>query len=265
MRRMKRLIPALFILLGCIPSHPKQRMAEPVAQKQVLQTADPITKATGSENVIEYEGFTISYNSQWLIPNWVAYELTAEETDGPYSRKGRVFMADPSIGVIQADDQDYRGSGWSRGHMAPAADFKWSDTAMKESFYYTNICPQDVQLNNRYWNKLENMVRLWAQIYGRVFVVTGPIIGENIHGTIGKHQVVVPDAFYKAILAIDGKNYKSIAFIMVNTPEPRHLRDCAVSVNRLEEIIGVDLFAHLNDSIEEAVESKVDITTWNIR
>ena len=145
MRSMNILLPALFILLGCIPSHPRQGMVKPEPQKPVQTKTVRATTETSSQDIIEYEGFTVSYNSQWRIPNWVAYELTAEETDGPYSRKGKDFMADPTTSVLQADAYDYKGSGWSRGHMAPAADFKWSDKAMTESFYYTNICPQDVQ------------------------------------------------------------------------------------------------------------------------
>ena len=113
--------------------------------------ARPTPIAVGS-SVIEYSGFKVSYNASGKIPNWVLYELTASETEGPYSRKGKDFQADPGLSLPQANDGDYRRSGWSRGHMAPAADFKWSDRAMTETFYYTNICPQNSTLNQKYWN-----------------------------------------------------------------------------------------------------------------
>ena len=222
------------------------------------------TTETSSQDIIEYEGFTVSYNSQWRIPNWVAYELTAEETEGPYSRKGKDFMADPATSVLQADAYDYKGSGWSRGHMAPAADFKWSDKAMTESFYYTNICPQDVQLNNRYWTTLENKVRSWARHFGRVYVVTGPIVANNSTNRIGVHGVMVPDAFFKAILAPKEDGWTSIAFVMLNTPEPRQLKDCATTVNEVEKVTNLDLFGFLDDSLEETVENILDYKEWRV-
>lgn len=264
MRSMNILLPALFILLGCIPSHPRQGIVKPVPQKPVQTKTVQATTETSSQDIIEYEGFTVSYNSQWRIPNWVAYELTAEETDGPYSRKGKDFMADPATSVLQADAYDYKGSGWSRGHMAPAADFKWSDKAMTESFYYTNICPQDVQLNNRYWTTLENKVRSWARQFGRVYVVTGPIVANNSTNRIGVHGVMVPDAFFKAILAPKEDGWTSIAFVMLNTPEPRQLKDCATTVNEVEKVTNLDLFGFLDDSLEETVENILDYKEWRV-
>ena len=216
------------------------------------------------DTIIEYTGFTLCYDERAHIPLWVAYELTSEETNGPYSRKGKNFQPDLRQSISQADTYDYSRSGWSRGHMAPAADFKWDDQAMAETFYLTNICPQDEQLNNRYWNTLENKVREWAKSFGSVCVVTGPIVGKNVNGTIGSHHVVVPDAFYKAVLAFDGENYISIAFIMENSPEPRHMRDCAVTVNELEELTGIDFFVNLDDSYEETVESQLDFKAWRV-
>ena len=146
---------AIFLTSSCIPARPKAGARVPAVQNRSTRQTPAVTKSSPFETIIEYEGFTVSYNQSLRIPNWVFYELTAEETTGPFSRKGKDFQQDPSACVSQADAYDYRGSGWSRGHMAPAADFKWSDTAMSETFYYTNICPQDRELNNRYWNTLE--------------------------------------------------------------------------------------------------------------
>ena len=264
MRNTNILIPAIFILLGCIPSHPRQGKTKTVAREQAQQESVSIAKDTIPQDIIEYEGFTISYNSQWLIPNWVAYELTAEKTDGPYSRKGKDFMADPTPEVPQADATDYRGSGWSRGHMAPAADFKWSDKAMTESFYYTNICPQDAQLNNRYWTTLENKVRSWARQFGRVHVITGPIVSPDSNNRIGVHGVMVPDAFFKTILAPKEGGWTSIAFIMSNTSEARQLKDCATTVNEVEKVTNIDFFSFLDNAIEETVESMLDYKEWRV-
>ena len=134
---------------------------------------------------------------------------------------------------------------------------------MSESFYYTNICPQDVQLNNKYWATLENKVRSWARQYGKVYVVTGPIVAPGSDSN-GVHDVMVPNAFFKAILAAKKEGWISIAFVMSNTPDPRHLKDCAVTVNEVEKMTGFDFFGFLDDSVEESVEDMLDYMEWRV-
>lgn len=212
------------------------------------------------ETLIEYEGYTVSYNDKLLIPNWVSYELTAGETDGPYSRKGMEFRQDRGIRTRQADTDDYRNSGWSRGHMAPAGDFKWSDEAMLETFYFTNCCPQDQSLNAGQWNTLEQKVRSWARKYGSVTVVTGPIVGKNSHGTIGRSKVVVPDAFFKAVLAGE----QAIAFVMYNHNHNANMQTCAMTVDSLEKITGFDFFSDLDDKDEKRIEESYTLKYWGL-
>ena len=138
---------------------------------------------------ISYSGYEVMYDPKYKIPKWVKYELVSTETDGPYSRKGLNFCQDPSANLPQADDYDYKNSGWSKGHMAPAADFKWSRQAMIETFYYTNCCPQNQSLNSGQWNTLEKKVREWANRYGSVTVVTGPLVWNNEYGVIGNNKM----------------------------------------------------------------------------
>ena len=93
-----------------------------------------------TEQIIKHTGYTVSYNEDWKIPNWVAYELTAAEVQGDEPRSNK-FVPDPDVWGETATNFDYKGKGYDRGHMAPAADMKWSRKAMKESFYYSNILP----------------------------------------------------------------------------------------------------------------------------
>ena len=215
--------------------------------------------------IIEYNGYTVSYDEDSRIPAWVAYELTADEANGTIGRSGKNFRPDEKAKVVQADNYDYRGAGWSRGHMAPAGDFKWDDGAMWDTFYYTNCCPQDEKLNNGSWNVLENKVRTWARQFGSVYVVTGPIIGQNQGGRIGVHGVVVPDAFFKAVLAYYDEAFHGIAFVMFNNSTPQRLPESYLSINDLEVILGLDLFPALDDSVEEKVEGDIDLIFWKIR
>ncbi len=215
--------------------------------------------------IINYTGYTLSYNEYARIPVWTAYELTSDKTDGGIGRRGKYFQFDSNANVIQADNNDYRGSGWSRGHMAPAGDFKWNEKAMLDTFYYTNCCPQNKQLNNGSWNILENRVRKWANQYGRVYVVTGPIIGLNFYGKIGSHQIVVPDAFFKALLVRSDDGYQGVAFVMYNNSTRQSLSESYMSINELEKMSGLDFFPGLDDTIEETVEDEVNLKFWNIQ
>lgn len=214
-----------------------------------------------SDVVLVYDGFVVNYNTKRLIPNWVAYELTAEELYGEVPRSNG-FGMDLNYQGKQAMREDYSYSGWDKGHMAPAADMKWSQTAMYESFYLTNVCPQDHELNGRDWHKLENRVRGWAAQYGKVWVVCGPIVNDNHHGTIGDREVMVPDGFFKAVLRQEDENFKSIAFVFDNDSHQQPLSKAVVSVNEVEALAGYDLFTNLNNTIEEAVESQANWEEW---
>lgn len=225
-----------------------------------------IPASTGSGRIVRHGAYVSSYNTSTLIPDWVAYELTAEEAGGRRDREGIEFRMDPDLkGCTQAMREDYSGSGWTKGHLMPAADAATSSSTMAETFYFTNICPQDETLNAGDWQYLEKKVRSWARRYGSVFVVTGPIVGENRYGTIGDRDVTVPDAFYKALLVRrkDG-SYSSIAFVMGNDSERYFLKDCNITVDELERLTGFDFFPGLDDRIEEKVESKVRLSDWGI-
>ena len=215
-----------------------------------------------SDIILVYSGFVVKYNPEYLIPDWVAYELTAEEVNGEVPRASG-FSMDLSYDGKQAMREDYSYSGWDKGHMAPSADMKWSQSAMYESFYLTNICPQNHDLNGRDCHALENRVRSWAQRYGRVWVVCGPIVNEKQYGTIGERNVLVPDKFFKAILRMDEDGtYHSIAFVFENDSSRQPLKDAVISVDVLESLIGYDLFAILDDEVETAIESQVSWADW---
>ena len=213
-----------------------------------------------NSQIIHYQGYNVSYNYEMLIPNWVSYELLADETNGDFSRKGKSFKPDPSLFIRQADNNDYRNSGWSRGHMAPAGDFKWSDEAMSETFYFTNCCPQDQSLNAGQWSTLEKKTRDSDNKYGKVIVITGPIVGDNRYGKIGANYVVVPNAFFKVLRTDE----QAIAFIMYNTSNNENLQRCAMTVDNLENVTRFDFFPELDDDTENYLESSFKLKYWGL-
>lgn len=219
----------------------------------------------GEDHIVVHEAYTSSYNTTTLIPNWVAYELTDQETYGDNERGGRMFSMDPDLRTRQAKREDYYNSGWTKGHMIPASDVRWSSTGMDETFYFTNVCPQNETLNAGDWEFLERQVRRWAREFGSVYVVTGPVIGSGRYGTIGERNVTVPDAFFKAVVCCTDGRQQAIAFVMGNDDSRYFLRDCAMSVDELEKLTGYDFFPALDDNIENTIESRFSLKDWGIR
>lgn len=218
---------------------------------------------SGMKNVVcHYSGFTAYFNPETHIPNCVAYEIIESETTGDEPRK-KSFEADHTIDGC-AESSDYRNSGYDRGHMAPAADMKWSKEAMEESFLMTNICPQVKSLNSGIWHRLEQRVREWAARDSSIIVVCGPIFtpGKPVE-QIGEIGVAVPHRFFKALYA-PGRNI-GIAFIFDNDKVKGELRKYAVTIDSVERETGLDLFYNLPDDIENEVENQCNYKLWEKR
>ena len=213
------------------------------------------------EQMLRRTGYTASYNKATKLPNWVAWHLTADRTTGPAKRSGVDFQADMNVPAPRAEDSDYYGSGYDRGHMCPAADNKYSEKAMEESFLFTNMCPQNGNRNRGGWNEMEQACRRWAKEYGGVYVVCGPILYKGKHKTIGKNKVVVPEAFFKVVLRT-GENPKAIGFIYKNAEGNRPKGDYVNTVDEVERITGIDFFPELPDDVENKVEATADIADW---
>lgn len=213
-----------------------------------------------SNTVVHYKGYTAHFNKERHIPNCVVYEITAQEARGKRERSGN-FERDANVAGCP-NWWDYRDSGYDRGHMAPAGDMKWDEQAMNETFYLTNICPQDNALNAGLWNDLELTVRDWARRDKALIVVTGPIVG-NKPSTIGQDMdIVVPDAFFKVILAPKCNPMRAIGFICPNRACGGTLKSYAVSVDEVEERTGMNFFNALPDDIETRIEANANFYQW---
>lgn len=238
-----------------LPKKPKPtKCAYPIEYPEVLDIDD----------IVVHEGFAASYNHETLCPNWVAYELTAEEANGRMKGK-ESFQWDPLLKGRQSNREDYKNDQqWDKGHMAPKADMKWSVNAYEESFFLTNICPQNRSFNGGIWLSTEKLARRSAEKYGKVFIITGPIFTDRKFGTLGESKVAIPDRFFKALLIPKGNTYSAIAFVLDNAPANSSLKSSAMSVDSLESLIGRDLFYCLNDEIELIVESKILYADWTL-
>ena len=192
----------------------------------------PLTKSEQGQ-IIQRTGYTLSYDAKNKTPQWVAWELTKEETRGNEERTNE-FQPDPDVIGAKVLTYDYSHSGYDRGHMAPAGDMKWNKKAMEESFYMSNICPQDHNLNTEDWNDLEMKCREWARRYGKVYIVCGPIYNGKRNEYIGEHRVKVPDAFFKVILINKENKLRALGFLFENESGERPLEEYLTPVDSIE-------------------------------
>lgn len=212
------------------------------------------------DRIITHSGYSLLYNETHEQASWVAYDLTREETNKLYPRTDK-FIPDPLVLSGTASDSDYSGSGYDRGHLAPAADMGWSSAAMAESFYYSNMSPQAPSFNRGIWKKLEEQVRAWATEYGEVYIVTGPVLSSGLPA-IGPEKVSVPKYYYKVILDYSEPDLKGIGFVLPNSGSSQSLQNFAVSIDSVEKVTGTDFFPALPDAQEKNLEKSRCIPCW---
>ena len=210
-----------------------------------------------SSAVVHHCAYSLEYSEANEQARWVAYMLCRNRLDGPYSRKstpGCQFHADDAVATHSSTPADYRRSGYSRGHLVPAADMKWDSLAQVETFLLSNISPQLADFNSGVWNRMEIQVRRWAEHYDTIFVVTGPLLKGGGKERIGDNRVTVPSAFYKAVY-IPAKR-QAIGFLIPHRQDKSALVTFAMTIDELEAKTGIDFFAGMPD--ETTIESSFD-------
>lgn len=209
----------------------------------------------------QYAGFILSFNTSTHTPQWVAWQLLGQETDGTTQRSNK-FWQDENIEGCPTPD-DYKHSGYDKGHLCPAADNKMSEQTMHDCFVMANMCPQAPELNQKAWATLEKKCRLWAQRDSAIYIVAGPIYNKADNATIGKTKVKVPSAFYKVIIAPYLTSPRGIAFVYPNMASPGNMQNYSTTIREVEKITGLDFFYSLPDSLENIIETSASFKEWN--
>jgi endonuclease G len=221
-------------------------------------TAQELLPTSTTHQIVRHTYYTLSYSEPNEQAEWVYYELNVDMVRGMQKRTDD-YRPDEKITTISAQLEDYRGSGYDRGHLCPAGDMKLNPVSMSESFYLSNMSPQDKDFNAGIWNDLENKVRSWVLVKGKLYVVTAGVLTTNL-GKIGTDGVTVPKYFYKVLY--DPKREKMIAFIIPHENSSKPLQTYVVTVDYIESITGIDFFPDLPDSLENRLESKIDVGDW---
>ena len=215
-------------------------------------------------DVIHHKYYTLSYSEEHEQPEWVAYKLTKDNLRKQRVPRAKKFKPDKAVATTSAYHKDYSHSGYTRGHMAPAGDMAFSKDAMRESFYMSNMTPQVKEFNGGIWRELEETVRDWAEQYGELYVVSGPVLkSEQINTKIGRNEVSVPSYNYKVILYNNGKDSKATAYLMPNEKSTKTIKNYQVTIDEIEDLTGIDFFADfLDPSIEQSIEANLDTKSW---
>ena len=225
-----------------------------------LSTGYPTAFTT--DTIRSYSGFDLGYNEQFEQASWVAYVLTRTEIESGTVNRTDNFRPDTTIVTGSSVLSDYRGSGFDRGHLAPAGDMKWSRLAMNESFLMSNMSPQVPSFNRGIWKRLEERVRDFAIEKDSLYVVTGPIL-DPIDSLIGENEVGVPGYYFKVLADLSPPDHSFIAFLLPNARSSDELLEFAITVDSLEKVTGYDFFATAPDQVVvQWLEQQLDLDSW---
>eukprot|EP01147_Barroeca_monosierra_P000192 gene191-3579_t len=241
--------------------HTKKRHLENT-EKYGLPSCENVVKRTGYIAGISYQTRTPKWVLQWLTEDFTQY-LTRDIVNQTNTDRSKfAFFEDESVDeLFRARLHDYRKSGYSRGHLAPASDNKLSEDAMHDTFSLScNIVPQELSMNGCDWLRLERMTKSLCNKYDHVFVVSGPMnVAKRDHKAncmmmkyqvIGPSQVAVPTHMFKVIFAENenGKDRAISAFVMPNRPIREHapLYRYQVPLQEIERSTGLRFFPKLD-------------------
>lgn len=221
-----------------------------------------LPKIRKGEEIVRHSYFSLVYSEEHEQSRWVAYVLKYDMINGDEERSNS-FKEDPKIITQSANDNDYKGSGYDRGHLAPAADMSFSQDAMQESFYYSNMSPQLPAFNRGIWKKLEAEFREYAQSLHKIYVVTGPILKPGL-SEIGENGVDIPEEYYKAALFVSDSCVQAIAFVLPNKKiSDESVYSFSISIDELEKRTGLNFYNNLPFFLENKVEKRVNIDFWS--
>lgn len=232
------------------------------------------TRYRGKETIT----YSLEYDESLHHSKWVAFTFYDAVNEKNWSRNnwygtswgGDPFQKDPSLSDAACPDRSFfSGSGGVRGHLCASADRLYSKEANEQTFYYSNMSPMNYDFNGGFWEDLEIALRdAWAyksSFCDTLYVVKGGTIREGEYKMSYNGKLPIPNHYFMALLCRKNGTYKSIGFWVEHKPQSNKIfRDCAVSIDKLEELTGIDFFCNLPDKIEDAVEQSCLPSVWGL-
>lgn len=227
------------------------------------------------EELICHSAFCLVYDDNYKMAKWTAHIISREIVNGVVSRTND-FRVDSLIKNGTAEEEDYfltkkdesgntiyDGFGYDRGHLAPSADFRWSEKALSESYYYSNMTPQLPEFNREIWAKIEDFLRQY--IYNNptkdIYIVTAPVIKDDLKKQErSKNKISIPEYHYK--IAVDLEDKKGIAFLVPQKNLGNPIEYYVVTIDSIENITNINFYPKLSEQDEKLIESESDIGKW---
>ena len=213
---------------------------------------------------VAHLAFTLNYDHDHKNARWVAYELTPDRLVNCAQRDSHRFVVDIKLSERSADPNDYKNTGYDRGHLVPAGDMKWSEEVMRQSFITSNITPQTPSMNRGRWSMLETLVRAWAMESEQTFIITGPVLNEHLDQLPGS-PISIPDYHYKVILSKKNNQWRGIGFLMDQAPVGMQLEAFVFPIREIENLTGINFFPHLSKIESRTLEEAVQLPQWNFK
>jgi len=214
---------------------------------------DFIQPASTQNQIVNHLQYSFSYSEKDEQAEWAAYKLFKNSINDSVKRKDN-FREDLQVATGSSTLKDYRNSGYDRGHLAPAKTMSFNDLTMSESFYMSNMSPQNPSFNRGIWKKLEEEIRSWISISDSLYVVTGPVFNNPL-GRIGESQVTVPRYYYKSIIRFHKEELFGIGFLLKNEKSNSNVSSFSVSIDSIEKVTGLNFFHQLDITIQNQLES----------
>lgn len=227
------------------------------------------------EELICHSAYCLVYDENHEMAKWTAHIISHDIATGGINRTND-FRPDSLIKTGSSEEEDYfltlenddgsvkyEGFGYDRGHLAPSADFRWSATALSESYFYSNMTPQLPEFNRELWADIESFMREY--VYNNpgkdLYIVTAPVLNDNLPKIErSKNKVSIPEYHYKIAVDMDAK--KGIAFLVSQKNLGYPIEYYVVSIDSVEKITGINYYPQLSDEDEILIESKSDISLW---
>jgi len=234
-------------------------------------------KAVGlpSAGYIEHQALFLAYDEAHEQARWVAHIITPDIIEGTVFRSND-FRPDPLVPTGTAVEEDYflkflqpdstyeyDGYGYDRGHLAPSADFRWSQTALSESYFYSNMSPQRPEFNREAWADLESFLRGYVFRFpeSQLYVVTGPILTDDLPKVErSPNGVSIPEYYFK--VALDLQNRRGIGFVLPHQKVTYPLETFAMPIDEVERRTGLDFFSALPAGQQTALEGSFEAPVW---
>ncbi len=211
--------------------------------------------------LLKNTAYIVGYSEKRKDPLWSAYRV--KHMDHPFllERPKGEFLTDPRT-QAKVTHHDFTGSGFDRGHMTPNSAIArcYGEEAQKETFLLSNICPQAPALNQKVWEHLEMREITYADEYGEVWMIDGPVFADMNGGATRtlRSGIAVPTAFYKICLEDHDGTPRVFSVIMPQTVKGTELpQQYLVSVSEIETDTGLTFFPKLDPATRQRLESKV--------